>query len=331
MSSAPLRILCLEDNRLDAELIALRLQNDGVEHTIDRVDTRESYESAIATGSYDLILADYALPAFDGLTALRLVRALHPDLPFIFVSGASGEDIAIEAVKSGATDYVLKQRLTRLTPVVRRAIRELRERQERWEAERSLHETERRHRLMVQYLRDIAIVFLDPGGHIASWNAGAELITGYTEPEITGQHVSALIPEVADGSGAAGDWLVAAGAGDEVQVEVWHTRPNGSSFWAEILVASVHAAGRVAEGFVMIIRDVTERRDAQERALIARRMESTATVMGGIAHEFSNILNNVLGFATLIKKYIHDHFHCLDLLFWLFWLRLDDVKVSQDT
>ena len=307
MSAAQLRILCLEDNSLDAELIALRLQNDGVEHVIDRVDTRESFETAIATGSYDLILADYALPSFDGLTALRIVRARYPDLPFIFVSGASGEDIAIEAVKSGATDYVLKQRLTRLTPVARRAIRELRERQERQETERALQETERKHRLMVQYLRDIAIVFLDPAGHIVSWNAGAELITGYSEPEITGQHVTALIPESAEGGGGAADWLFSAGSGEEVQVEVWHTRPNGSSFWAEILVASVREAGSSVEGYVMIIRDVTERRDAQERALVARRMESTATVMGGIAHEFSNILNNVLGFATLIKKYIHDH------------------------
>jgi PAS domain S-box-containing protein len=307
MRTSPLRILCLEDNRLDAELIALRLQNDGVEHTIDRVDTRESYEAALATGSYDLILADYSLPSFDGWTALRLVRGLHPDLPFIFVSGASGEDIAIEAVKSGATDYVLKQRLTRLTPVVRRAIRELREKQERYDTERVLRETERKHRLMVQYLRDMAIVFLDPGGHIASWNAGAELITGYAEAEITGQHVSALMPEEVEGMGAASDWLHRAGAGEEVQVEVRHTCPDGSSFWAEILVASVRDAGAAVEGYVMIIRDITERHEAQERTLVARRMESTATVMGGIVHEFSNILNNVQGFATLIKKYIHDH------------------------
>jgi signal transduction histidine kinase/ActR/RegA family two-component response regulator len=122
-----------------------------------------------------------------------------------------------------------------------------------------------------------------------------------------GQHVTALIPEEVDGMGAVTDWLHRAGTGEEVQVELRHTRPDGSWFWAEILVASVRDAGASVEGFVMIIRDVTERREAQERALVARRMESTATVMGGIAHEFSNILNNVQGFATLIKKYMHDH------------------------
>lgn len=307
MNGTPLRILCLEDNRLDGELIALRLQNDGVDHTIERVDTRESFAEAIATGTYDLILADYALPSFDGLSALRMVRSRHPDLPFIFVSGASGEDIAIEAVKSGATDYVLKQRLTRLTPVVRRAIREARERLERQATERTLHETERRLRLMVQYLRDIAIVFLDAGGHIVSWNAGAEVLTGHPEQEIIGRHIDVLFPEEGDGMGFAGEWLHRAGAGEEVQVEVRHVRTNGSAFWAEVLVASVQDAGRSVGGFVMIIRDVTERRTAQERATMARRMESTATVMGGMAHEFSNILNNVLGFSTLIKKYIHDH------------------------
>lgn len=307
MSDATLRILCLEDNRLDAELIALRLQNDGVWHKIDRVDTRDAFEEKLHSGEFDLVLADYALPSFDGLTALRMVRAKHPDMPFIFVSGASGEDIAIEAVKSGATDYVLKQRLTRLTPVVRRAVREARERLERQATERALQETERRHRSMVQYLRDLAIVFLDPGGHIASWNAGAEVLTGHPEQEIVGRHISVLFPEEADGMGSVADWLDRAGSGEEVQVEIRHTRTNGTSFWAEVLVASVRGAGQAVEGFVMIIRDVTERRLAQERALIARRMESTATVMGGIAHEFSNILNNVLGFTTIIKKYIHDH------------------------
>jgi two-component system, cell cycle sensor histidine kinase and response regulator CckA len=307
VNDVSLRILCLEDNRLDAELIALRLQNDGIEHTIDRVDTREHFEERLETGQFDLVLADYALPAFDGLTALRLVRARYPDVPFIFVSGASGEDIAIEAVKSGATDYVLKQRLTRLTPVVRRAVREARERLERQATERALAETERRHRSMVQYLRDLAIIFLDPAGHVASWNAGAELLTGRAEQEIMGQHIDVLFPDEADGMGSVAEWLRRAASGEEIQVEIRHAHANGSSFWAEVLVASVRDAGHSVEGFVMIVRDVTERRLAQDRALIARRMESTATVMGGIAHEFSNILNNVLGFTTIIKKYIHDH------------------------
>jgi two-component system, cell cycle sensor histidine kinase and response regulator CckA len=92
-----------------------------------------------------------------------------------------------------------------------------------------------------------------------------------------------------------------------MQVEVRQTRANGTSFWAEILMASVHDAGSPAEGYVMFVRDVTDRKLAHERSLLARRMESTATVVGGLAHEFSNILNNVMGFATLIKKYIHDH------------------------
>ena len=307
MTSEPLRILCLEDNVLDAELIVLRLRNDGVAHVLDRVDTRERFEAALARNGYDLVLADYALPAFDGLTALRVVRRMAPDLPFIFVSGASGEDVAIEAVKGGATDYVLKQRLSRLTPVVRRAVSEARERQERQSVEKALQENERRHGLMVQYLKDIAIVFLDSGGHVASWNAGAERILGYPESAVMGRHMGTFVPENVDGVGTAADWLRRAEAGEEVQVEARHLRPNGTSFWAEILIASVRDESRSVEGYVMIVRDVTERKIAYERSILARRMESTATVVGGLAHEFSNILNNVMGFATLIKKYIHDH------------------------
>jgi PAS domain S-box-containing protein len=159
---------------------------------------------------------------------------------------------------------------------------------------------------MVQYLKDIAIVFLDPDGHVASWNAGAERIIGFAESGIMGRHIRTFVPDV-DGAGTAEDWLRRATAGEEVQVEVRQTRPNGTSFWAEILMASVCEAGSTVEGFVMIVRDVTERKIAYERSILARRMESTATVVGGLAHEFSNILNNVMGFATLIKKYIHDH------------------------
>ena len=216
---------------------------------IDRVDTRESFEAAITRNGYDLVLADYALPSFDGLTALRWSGRIAPDLPFIFVSGASGEDIAIEAVKSGATDYVLKQRLSRLTPVVRRAIGRVPGTAGAAIGERALQENERRHRLMVQYLKDIAIVFLDPDGHVASWNAGAERIIGFAESGIMGRHIRALVPENADGIGTADDWLQRAAAGEEVQVEVRQMRPNGTSFWAEILMASVRDAGSIGGRF----------------------------------------------------------------------------------
>ena len=135
--TAPLRILLLEDDAHDAELIQEHLEVD-FECTITRVQTRAEFVAGLENCGIDLILSDYKLPSFDGLSALKLARDSRADLPFIFVSGALGEDEAIEALKIGATDYVVKSRLSRLVPCVQRALREAQERAERKQAEAAL-------------------------------------------------------------------------------------------------------------------------------------------------------------------------------------------------
>src|SRR6201986_2677250 len=137
----PLRILLLEDSIEDAELIQELLEADHFVCEVTRVQTRAEFQAALENGGIDLVLADYALPSFDGLSALQLTLNARPDLPFIFVSGF-GEEIAIEALTSGATDYVLKTRLSRLVPSVQRALREARERDERKKAEAGLRRSE---------------------------------------------------------------------------------------------------------------------------------------------------------------------------------------------
>ena len=136
-----LTILLLEDNPDDAELILVSLQAGGIEFATVRAETRSEFVAAIETTSFDLILSDYALPSFDGLSALKIARQKLPDTPFIFVSGTMGEELAIESLKSGATDYVLKHRLARLGPAVVRAMAEAEERTARLDAERSRAET----------------------------------------------------------------------------------------------------------------------------------------------------------------------------------------------
>ena len=135
-----LRILHLEDDPLDAELIHATLADGGIECEIAQVQTRPEFAAALESGGFDLVLADYSLPAFDGLSALKVAQEVRPEVPFVLVSGALGEERAIEALKVGATDYVLKQRLERLVPAVRRAINEAEERKERKRAEEALRE-----------------------------------------------------------------------------------------------------------------------------------------------------------------------------------------------
>jgi signal transduction histidine kinase len=142
----PLRLLLLEDDPIDADLVAATLSEAGLECTARRVDTRSDFLAALESGDFDLILADYSIPGFDGMTALSLARQQAPDIPFLFVSATIGEELAIDAMHLGATDYVLKQRLGRLVPSVQRALRERDERRERKRAEEALVQSERQFR-----------------------------------------------------------------------------------------------------------------------------------------------------------------------------------------
>jgi PAS domain S-box-containing protein len=137
-----LRILSIEDDPNDTMLIQDLLETEGIVSEVTRVDTLAAFMASVEQGGVDLILADYTLPSFDGISALKLAMKACPDVPFIFVSGTLGEEVAIEALKVGATDYVVKTRLSRLVPSVQRALREATQRAERKRAEESLRQNE---------------------------------------------------------------------------------------------------------------------------------------------------------------------------------------------
>jgi len=138
----PLRILSLEDNPKDTELIQSLLEEEGLRCDLRRVETEDEFASALGQPGLDLILADYTLPSFDGLSALELAKRKCPNVPFIFVSGTLGEEQAIEALKLGAIDYVLKTRLLRIVPCVRRALRGAEERMELRRSQEALRRSE---------------------------------------------------------------------------------------------------------------------------------------------------------------------------------------------
>src|SRR5258708_7039659 len=153
--SREIRILMLEDNDLDAELIELKMRNRGLNFRAKRVENEADFVRELESGPPEVILSDYSLPSFDGLSALAIARQLCPDVPFIFVTGTMGEEAAIETLKKGATDYVLKTRLSRLVPSVHRALREAHERAERKKAERQLHESHERLRALSTHLQTV--------------------------------------------------------------------------------------------------------------------------------------------------------------------------------
>ena len=149
-----LRILILEDVPTDAELIQFELTEAGTTFIPMCVADKASYLKALDEFSPDIILSDYSLPSFDGISALKIAVSKCPDVPFIFVSGALGEETAIELLKQGATDYVLKSRLSRLAPAVTRALQEVEERRERKAAEEALKKREQALELKTRSLEE---------------------------------------------------------------------------------------------------------------------------------------------------------------------------------
>ncbi len=161
-----LQVLHLEDDVMDAKLVQATLEREGIRADLTRVEAEPDFLAALKRTSFDLILADYSLPSFDGLSALKLTQQRAPDVPFLFLSGTLGEDAAIESLKKGAVDYVLKTRLVRLAPAVTRALREAREKVERKRAEEALRRSEKELRDLIQTIPAMAFVTRADGSNI---------------------------------------------------------------------------------------------------------------------------------------------------------------------
>lgn len=211
-------ILNVEDNEADAELNKAMISARWPQTELVRVDTRADFIARLEERKFDLIFSDFTMPGFDGREALNIARERCPDTPFLFVSGTIGEDTAIEALKNGATDYVLKHRLMRLIPAVDRALRESEERAERDRAERAMRESEHKYREVFESLGDAAFLADAKTGKIIDTNRCAEKMLGCSRGEILGRKISQVLSV-----------LDKAGADDTKPFECAMTPANGSA------------------------------------------------------------------------------------------------------
>ena len=192
MENKTLHLLILEDNPDDAELAVKELERKGFTVEWTRVDTEETFKEGLSEKP-DLILVDYTLPSYNGMSALQVYRQLAPDIPLIIFSGTIDEDVTVECMKSGATDYVLKDRISRLGIAMKRALEEAKAHREKKQAAEALRESEVRFRNLLENMPNIAVKGYVPDGTIHYWNKANEIIYGYTAKETIGRNFIELI------------------------------------------------------------------------------------------------------------------------------------------
>jgi len=259
--SAQYRVLLVEDSINDAFLLVRALQRGGLDVEFERVETAAGVEAALAQKTWDFIICDYWLGSFNGLAVLALYRQKGLDIPFIMVSGRMGEEHAIEVLKAGAHEYVLKENLGRLVPAVNRELRAAQERRIRHQVEAA-----------TAYLASIvascndAIVGKTLDGTVLSWNAGAERIYGYTASEMIGRSVSVLIPSYRPDELL--EILEKLCRGETVkELETVRIRKDGSAVEVLLTISPVKdASGRVI-GASSVAHDNTQRKQEENERL----------------------------------------------------------------
>jgi diguanylate cyclase (GGDEF)-like protein/PAS domain S-box-containing protein len=260
----PLRILHLEDNPNDVLLIRKAIIAHGIDVEIVNAATRADFVAALEKGTYDMVLADYTLPSFDGLSALSLVREKFPDLPFIFVTGTMGEEKAVETLKKGATDYVLKHNLARLVPSIMRALREAEERAQRKQTQKALKESEERYRFLFNGIRDAVYVHEvsveKPGKFIAVNNSACSML-GYTMDEFLQMEVKDIdTPEQSEKIPSIHEKFFRDGY---ALFETCHVAKDGRRIPVEINIKLFELQGKSM--VLSVARDISERKKAEDR------------------------------------------------------------------
>ncbi|MEA5604582.1 response regulator [Nostoc sp. UHCC 0252] len=306
-----LRFLLLEDSPLDAELTQMVLAQGGIDCELMRVETGADFLAALETEAFDLILADYALPSFDGISALEIARNRSPEVPFIFVSAALGEELAIEALKNGATDYVLKQRLGRLVPSVRRALREAKERRELRQAEELLQKSEAKYRRIVDTSYE-GIWMIDSQSRTEFVNQRLCEMLGYSAEEMFGRSMFYFIDQV-DGVAAQEKLEWHNQEGSDLK-EGRLRRKDGSYIWTLISARAILNEQNEFLGAIAMLTDISDRKRTEserDRLLQLEKLARTEAeaanrikdeFLAVLSHELRSPLNPILGWAKLLQS-----------------------------
>ena len=288
----PIRVLLVEDNPGDARLILEMLRElPAGDFDIERVDRLEHAIERLGRAAVDVVLLDLGLPDSDGLATFQRARQLAADEPIVVISGLDDEAVALEAVRSGAQDYLVKGRIEGqlLARVIRYAI-------ERKRAEATLRW------LTLAVDQSPASVFItDPQGTIQYVNRKFTEVTGYARDEAIGQNPRMLKSDLTPPEHYAALWA-AIRRGETWRAEIQNRRKTGALYWDAVVISPIRDSQGVISHFLAIQEDVTERKRLEEQLRQAQKMEAVGRLAGGVAHDFNNVLTAIFGYAELVAE-----------------------------
>ena len=297
--SSKIKVLHLEDAPLDAELLDLSLRRTGIDWDILRVDTRDDFVAALDRGGFDVIVSDFRLPAYDGLQALQEASTRRPEVPFVFFTGNLGEARAIQALKSGATDYVLKDgAVERLAPAIQRAVREAAERRARAQAEDALKQSEEGFRQLFNCNPHPTWVFDVETLRFVEVNDAAIEHYGYSREEfrgmlITDLHPSQEVPLVEEAVATPKDGIRRFGT--------WvHRTKDGRLINVDVAAHDLEFRGR--RGRLVVAHDITQQQELQVQLQQSQKMDAIGRLAGGVAHDFNNLLGVIIGYGERLLR-----------------------------
>ena len=289
-----LRLLVVEDSEADAELLVLELRRAGFALEFERVDSAAALAAALDRATWDLIISDNSMPGFSGTEALAQLRSRGLDIPFIFVSGTMGEDLAARALDAGAGDALEKGNLRRLMPVIRRELREFGERRARRESEAS-------YSALVQQA-PLGIYRSTPAGRFVSANAALVRMLGYsTADELLALDMARDVYADPDERRRLVEHDTYT---DKVydELEATWKKQDGTRIRVQLSVrASRDTDGRV-EFYEAFVRDITNQRQLEAQLAQAQKMEAIGRLAGGVAHDFNNLLTVILSYSELLLE-----------------------------
>lgn len=259
----PLSVLIVKDVGSDVELLVRALKKADYDPAFEQVQTEESFRAALSKQQWDIVVSDYRMPQFDGFAALKILRDTDPDIPFIVVSGAIGEETAVSMMRAGAQDYLVKGDLGRLSPAIERELKQASLRRDRRHAEDAQKNSEASYQALVNSIND-AIISTDEAGSIMGWNLDAEKIFGYTFNEAVGKPFTSLLSKQYDASMKhildTGGRLSAVNG-----VQMTGLRKDDTDFPMEISLSNWHSGQNTF--YTAVIRDITDRLKVEESLL----------------------------------------------------------------